>query len=178
MRLYLASTSPARLATLRAAGVDPVLLASGVDEEAAAAAAPGPLDGPGLALRPKPLSIRSLLASRLMVSFWAETQRSNSMANCTENLTSQKMLGSVGSRSAVAQGYCTPVTGSSTIAVVKSAAQSGRCRVHTSLLLPTSRMLKSMRMSPPANLSRLLARSRSIAWARRSSSESKVIRTP
>lgn len=48
MRLYLASTSPARLATLRAAGVDPVLLASGVDEEAAAAAAPGPLDGPAL----------------------------------------------------------------------------------------------------------------------------------
>lgn len=47
MRLYLASTSPARLATLRAAGVDPVLLSPGVDEEAAAAAA-GPLDGPGL----------------------------------------------------------------------------------------------------------------------------------
>lgn len=48
MRLYLASTSPARLATLRAAGVDPILLASGVDEEAVAAAAPGPLDGPAL----------------------------------------------------------------------------------------------------------------------------------
>ncbi|QYH35584.1 nucleoside triphosphate pyrophosphatase [Salinibacterium sp. M195] len=48
MRLYLASTSPARLATLRAAGVDPVLLASGVDEDAVAAAATGPLDGPAL----------------------------------------------------------------------------------------------------------------------------------
>ena len=47
MRLYLASTSPARLATLRAAGIEPVLLSSGVDEEAAAATA-GPLDGPGL----------------------------------------------------------------------------------------------------------------------------------
>ncbi|MBX3099119.1 MAG: septum formation inhibitor Maf [Salinibacterium sp.] len=47
MRLYLASTSPARLATLRAAGVEPVLVSPGVDEEAAAAAA-GPLDGPGL----------------------------------------------------------------------------------------------------------------------------------
>lgn len=47
MRLYLASTSPARLATLRAAGVEPVLLSSGVDEDATAAAA-GPLDGPGL----------------------------------------------------------------------------------------------------------------------------------
>ena len=47
MRLYLASTSPARLATLRAAGVEPVLLSSGVDEEAVAGAA-GPLDGPGL----------------------------------------------------------------------------------------------------------------------------------
>jgi septum formation protein len=48
VRLYLASTSPARLATLRAAGVDPILVASGVDEEAVAAAAPGPLDGPAL----------------------------------------------------------------------------------------------------------------------------------
>lgn len=47
MRLYLASTSPARLATLRAAGIEPVLLSSGVDEEAAAAAA-GKLDGPSL----------------------------------------------------------------------------------------------------------------------------------
>jgi septum formation protein len=47
VRLYLASTSPARLATLRAAGVEPVLLSSGVDEEAVAAAA-GQLDGPGL----------------------------------------------------------------------------------------------------------------------------------
>lgn len=38
MRLYLASTSPARLATLRAAGVEPVVLASGVDESATIAA--------------------------------------------------------------------------------------------------------------------------------------------
>jgi septum formation protein len=42
VRLYLASTSPARLATLRAAGIEPVLLSSGVDEEAAVAGA-GPL---------------------------------------------------------------------------------------------------------------------------------------
>ena len=42
MRLYLASTSPARLATLRAAGVEPVVLPSHVDEDAAVAAA-GPL---------------------------------------------------------------------------------------------------------------------------------------
>ena len=39
MRLYLASTSPARLATLRAVGVEPVLLAPDVDEDAAVAAA-------------------------------------------------------------------------------------------------------------------------------------------
>jgi septum formation protein len=42
VRLYLASTSPARLATLRAAGVEPVVLPSEVDEDAAIAAA-GPL---------------------------------------------------------------------------------------------------------------------------------------
>ena len=42
MRLYLASTSPARLATLRAVGIEPVLLASNVDEDAAVAAAAPP----------------------------------------------------------------------------------------------------------------------------------------
>jgi septum formation protein len=42
VRLYLASTSPARLATLRATGVEPVVLPSHVDEEGAVAAA-GPL---------------------------------------------------------------------------------------------------------------------------------------
>lgn len=53
MRLYLASTSPARLATLRAAGIEPVLLASEVDEEAAVAEAEalnGPLTGPQMVL--------------------------------------------------------------------------------------------------------------------------------
>lgn len=49
MRLYLASTSPARLATLRAAGVEPTLIAPGVDEEAVALAA-GELTGPELVL--------------------------------------------------------------------------------------------------------------------------------
>jgi septum formation protein len=49
VRLYLASTSPARLATLRAAGIEPVLLASNVDEEAAVEAA-GPMDGPEMVL--------------------------------------------------------------------------------------------------------------------------------
>lgn len=43
MRLYLASTSPARLATLRAVGIDPVPVPSHVDEDAVAAAA-GPTD--------------------------------------------------------------------------------------------------------------------------------------
>ena len=49
MRLYLASTSPARLATLRAAGIEPILLASGVDEDAAVRAT-GPLTGPEMVL--------------------------------------------------------------------------------------------------------------------------------
>jgi septum formation protein len=47
VRLYLASTSPARLATLRAAGVEPVVVAPGVDEPAVVAALEaqrGPLD--------------------------------------------------------------------------------------------------------------------------------------
>ncbi|TPW73538.1 nucleoside triphosphate pyrophosphatase [Schumannella sp. 10F1B-5-1] len=37
MRLFLASTSPARLATLNAAGIEPIAIAPGVDEEAAVA---------------------------------------------------------------------------------------------------------------------------------------------
>ena len=47
MRLYLASTSPARLQTLRAAGIEPVAVAPGVDEDAVVAAheaASGPLE--------------------------------------------------------------------------------------------------------------------------------------
>jgi septum formation protein len=44
MRLYLASTSPARLTLLRAAGIEPVVVPSHVDEEAAVAAAS--IDGP------------------------------------------------------------------------------------------------------------------------------------
>jgi septum formation protein len=39
VRLYLASTSPARLATLRAVGIEPIPIPSRVDEEAAVAAA-------------------------------------------------------------------------------------------------------------------------------------------
>lgn len=45
MRLYLASTSPARLTTLRAAGIEPVVIPSQVDEDAAVTAA-GPLTTP------------------------------------------------------------------------------------------------------------------------------------
>lgn len=47
MRLILASTSPARLATLRAAGIEPLTIPPGVDEEAAASAA-GALSPPDL----------------------------------------------------------------------------------------------------------------------------------
>ena len=39
MRFYLASTSPARLATLRSSGIEPVVVPSEVDEDAAVAAA-------------------------------------------------------------------------------------------------------------------------------------------
>jgi nucleoside triphosphate pyrophosphatase len=44
--LVLASASPARLATLRAAGVEPLVRVSGVDEDAAVAAAQEALDAP------------------------------------------------------------------------------------------------------------------------------------
>lgn len=49
MRFHLASTSPARLATLRAAGIEPVAIPPGVDEEAAVAAA-GPLGAPAMVM--------------------------------------------------------------------------------------------------------------------------------
>lgn len=53
MRLYLASTSPARLATLRAAGIEPIVVPSGVDEDAAvreAEAISGPLPAANMVL--------------------------------------------------------------------------------------------------------------------------------
>ena len=53
MRLYLASTSPARLATLRAAGIEPIVVPSGVDEDAAVREAEtvfGPLAAPDMVL--------------------------------------------------------------------------------------------------------------------------------
>ena len=49
MHLYLASTSPARLATLRAVGIEPIAIPSKVDEEAAVAAA-GPLSAAEMVL--------------------------------------------------------------------------------------------------------------------------------
>ena len=49
VRLHLASSSPARLATLRAAGIDPIVLPPGVDEEAAVATA-GPLTPPEMVM--------------------------------------------------------------------------------------------------------------------------------
>lgn len=49
MLFHLASTSPARLATLRAAGIEPIAFAPEVDEEAAVAAA-GPLQPPDMVM--------------------------------------------------------------------------------------------------------------------------------
>jgi len=49
VRLYLASTSPARLATLRAVGIEPITIPSRVDEEAATLAA-GPLSAADMVL--------------------------------------------------------------------------------------------------------------------------------
>lgn len=49
VRLYLASTSPARLATLRAVGIEPIPIPSHVDEEAAVVGS-GPLTPPELVL--------------------------------------------------------------------------------------------------------------------------------
>jgi septum formation protein len=49
VQLILASTSPARLATLRLAGIEPVTIAPGVDEDAAVAAA-GPLTAPDMVM--------------------------------------------------------------------------------------------------------------------------------
>jgi septum formation protein len=46
MRLYLASTSPARLALLRSAGIDPVTVSPPVDEDAVAAAEAARLGAP------------------------------------------------------------------------------------------------------------------------------------
>jgi septum formation protein len=64
VRLYLASTSPARLATLRAVGIEPVAIPSHVDEDAAVAAA-GNLTAPEMVL----------LLARLKAEAVAESDR-------------------------------------------------------------------------------------------------------
>lgn len=67
MRLYLASTSPARLATLRSAGIEPVVVPSHIDEDAAVAAA---LAAGGGVLTP---TETVLLLARLKAEAVAET---------------------------------------------------------------------------------------------------------
>lgn len=62
MRLYLASTSPARLATLRAVGIEPLLFAPGVDEEAAVEAA-GPLTPPEMVMLLARLKAEAVVAA-------------------------------------------------------------------------------------------------------------------
>lgn len=64
VRLYLASTSPARLATLRAVGIDPVALPSHVDEEAAVAGA-GPLTPDEMVLMLARLKAEAVAAASL-----------------------------------------------------------------------------------------------------------------
>jgi septum formation protein len=59
MRLVLASQSPARLATLRAAGVEPLVIVSGVDEEQL-----GPLPPAELALQLAELKCAAVAARR------------------------------------------------------------------------------------------------------------------
>jgi septum formation protein len=63
MRFHLASTSPARLATLRAAGIEPVPIAPGLDEEAEVAAA-GPLTAPEMVLLLARLKAEAVAAAR------------------------------------------------------------------------------------------------------------------
>ncbi|MCY7411987.1 MAG: Maf family nucleotide pyrophosphatase [Salinibacterium sp.] len=63
MRLYLASTSPARLATLRAAGIEPVLIDPALDEDAVLAAAGdiSPVDAVQVLARAKAEAVRGRL---------------------------------------------------------------------------------------------------------------------
>jgi septum formation protein len=67
MRLYLASTSPARLALLRSAGIEPVTLAPDVDEDAVAAAAAA-TEGGALV----PSALVELLARAKAEAVWRE----------------------------------------------------------------------------------------------------------
>ena len=60
VRLYLASTSPARLSLLRAAGIEPILISPGVDEDEAVAPARRPArPTPRPRRRPCPLLARA-----------------------------------------------------------------------------------------------------------------------
>ena len=65
MRLVLASASPARLATLRSAGIDPEVIVSGVDESSVRADSPGELVNELAALKCRTVAAR--MADRLVL---------------------------------------------------------------------------------------------------------------
>ena len=117
VRLYLASTSPARLATLRAVGIEPITIPSRVDEEAAVAAA-GPLTAAEMVQLLARLKAEAVLEPRWSTtagsstdSCSAATRRSSSTARSTASRTCPRSRANAGTRSAAARGCCTPGTG-------------------------------------------------------------------
>ena len=67
--IVLASGSPARLAVLRAAGLEPRVMVSGVDEAAFSAATPAELAG--LLARAKAAAVAARLEDGLVTELWA-----------------------------------------------------------------------------------------------------------
>ena len=198
--LLLASASPARLATLRSAGVEPLVRVSSVDEDAAVAAAQevhGPLEAADVALllaRAKAEDVVTALqdddeseddsdaaedAPDPACSSSAATPCSSSTARSTASPPTPPRRPPAGTGCAGAAGCSTPVTGSSTPATPTTAAPAGWWEgpPRPPCTSPTSPTPRSTPTSRPASRSRSPAPSPSTASAARTSAASRATRT-
>ena len=160
--LVLASASPARLATLRSAGLDPVVIVSGVDESQ--------LDG----LPPAELALQLAELKCAAVAARDDLPAGALVLGCDSVLELDgEALGkpddaaeptAAGSRCAAAPACCAPVTGCATPRPAGSPPRPRRPPCTS----PTSPTTRSRRTSPPASRCASPGRSRSTGWAARS----------
>ncbi len=182
MRLYLASTSPARLATLRATGIEPITVPSHVDEEAAviSAGVTAPAEMVLLLARLKAEAVATALSDDPTLdglvlggdSAFEFDGQAYGKPHLPETARTRWRAQRGGSGVLHSGHWVIDARGGRIGAAVGAAAAAS---VH---FASTSATPRSTRTSPPGNRSRSPAPSPSTRAVRRSSSGSRAIRTP